>query len=849
MPTMKETRESRDALGQEMADDAKIWRTYAAESSRFDDAVVAEWNRTTDIILLFAALFSAVVTAFCIESYKLLGPNPQDITNALLSDISRSLDSQSNEISSPPTSSLPTQDFSPSTSAIWINALWFSALACSLGVGSLGMLVKQWLSAYLTGLPVAPRLRAHVRQYRYDTLRAWRTHDIINFMPLALSACLIIFLAGLSILLFESNRTIGILFAILVSFTVLIHTASVILPAISNCPWRTAISPVAFAFVQSMGKGLRAIAVGMYSQTQLAFAATRLSMLLSRYHAVAVQISVYLRLPVLFLTSRRYIPSRVPWPNPPSELHSELDAVQEKCGVLEGRALLWLIRSSSNKILVDSTIQSLAGLPVDLHTADLVKRAGVIDMIRHRLAQCSKARAASSTRELYIRALLRMRLVSRYLDSHHQADLSTQAALSGIHVSPYDIAYVTYICARGALTEIVDTLEEQRDGVAPLARFQIFMLAHTLGQDAAWHKAPKVDHWTMDQNGQMAGRAVPLLVDLLRVDLDDGSDTEPDLADAAIAFAIAIFTQGSGAVDPQVYLDGNKCREDFYYLVVTGLSVILRFPASYGCANASLEVARQKYSAASRKYVTSPSLPRVADRSALMSTLRSSLKMVAKANDSPESLLLLLSQMGDKVLAGLDCALLIHALDAADPSPMFNFQLLVLLERLVWDCKRSHQIASTGLTAGLQNIIHGLDSPVRSQAIKLLGRTAHMVTGYRSPMQHMITEGFYDLVQDLFARPGSINQDDCDLWLATLTIWGEKYGHATWMRRSGAGDALLKWAAENWRGRELTAPHEDALKRLARVSGITLDLKPSAEWFRQLVASPKDKQMKPRIQN
>ncbi|KAJ7590267.1 hypothetical protein C8J56DRAFT_1163857 [Mycena floridula] len=43
---------------------------YVREAKIYDEGMVARWKVLMDGLLLFAALFSAVVTAFIIESYK-----------------------------------------------------------------------------------------------------------------------------------------------------------------------------------------------------------------------------------------------------------------------------------------------------------------------------------------------------------------------------------------------------------------------------------------------------------------------------------------------------------------------------------------------------------------------------------------------------------------------------------------------------------------------------------------------------------------------------------------------------------------------------------------------------------
>jgi len=55
-------------FGEEAADNARVWKLYRDRVSDRDDNTIDGWNRTLDILLIFAGLFSAVATAFIIEA-------------------------------------------------------------------------------------------------------------------------------------------------------------------------------------------------------------------------------------------------------------------------------------------------------------------------------------------------------------------------------------------------------------------------------------------------------------------------------------------------------------------------------------------------------------------------------------------------------------------------------------------------------------------------------------------------------------------------------------------------------------------------------------------------------------
>ncbi|KAJ7118239.1 hypothetical protein C8R44DRAFT_565153, partial [Mycena epipterygia] len=66
----------------------KIWTVYIDEAEKYDKALVESWRSDMEGLLIFAALFSAIVTAFIIESYKTLNSDSGDLTVRLLSQIS-----------------------------------------------------------------------------------------------------------------------------------------------------------------------------------------------------------------------------------------------------------------------------------------------------------------------------------------------------------------------------------------------------------------------------------------------------------------------------------------------------------------------------------------------------------------------------------------------------------------------------------------------------------------------------------------------------------------------------------------------------------------------------------------
>ncbi|THG92936.1 hypothetical protein EW026_g8147 [Hermanssonia centrifuga] len=177
------------------------WTEMTRTVKEVDEGKVKDCKEDIDTLLVFAGLFSAVMTAFLIESYQLLLPSDTTTIIALLTQMT--LQSQSYIIGSGfvnATISIPanpTTTFEPTLSAIRINALWFTSLIFSLITASFGILVKQWLREYLGVDYTSPRARLRARQFRYPGLAKWKVFEIAALLPLLLQLSLGLFFVGL----------------------------------------------------------------------------------------------------------------------------------------------------------------------------------------------------------------------------------------------------------------------------------------------------------------------------------------------------------------------------------------------------------------------------------------------------------------------------------------------------------------------------------------------------------------------------------------------------------------------------------------------------------------------------
>ncbi|KAG8714948.1 hypothetical protein FRC09_017079 [Ceratobasidium sp. 395] len=233
-----------DKPGHELAPDATIWNLYVEEASAHDQELVKGRHASLDMLLLFAALFSAILTAFIIESKNLLEQDPTDVSVSLLLLIAQSQQRMELGLPPPDSSTLPNiPDFTPSSSALWINGIWFVSLAISLSAALLAMLGKEWLTAFLASRPRSPYNHTLLRQSRLEGLERWWALHIISLLPSLLHLALLLFSIGLVIYLWTMSTGLAAVIATITGLTFSLYVLTVILGATFEfCPFVTEIS-------------------------------------------------------------------------------------------------------------------------------------------------------------------------------------------------------------------------------------------------------------------------------------------------------------------------------------------------------------------------------------------------------------------------------------------------------------------------------------------------------------------------------------------------------------------------------------------------------------------------------
>ncbi|RPD73976.1 hypothetical protein L226DRAFT_426070, partial [Lentinus tigrinus ALCF2SS1-7] len=220
------------------AEKTEAWSRTTETVKKYSDEMIERWNTELDTDLVYAALFSAILTAFNVQSYQLLQPSPQtDPTLAILQQISAQLNSFS---VNPPFVNATQQAFAqvnippavtaPAPLSIALNALWFSGLVVSLSAASVAITVKQWLHEYRAGISGNSLEIARLRQRRLDNLMKWHVAEIVAFIPVLLQVSLVLFFAGLVILLWTLHSGVAVAVTCLIGNVFIFLVGTTLLP-------------------------------------------------------------------------------------------------------------------------------------------------------------------------------------------------------------------------------------------------------------------------------------------------------------------------------------------------------------------------------------------------------------------------------------------------------------------------------------------------------------------------------------------------------------------------------------------------------------------------------------------
>ncbi|KAJ6559962.1 hypothetical protein B0H19DRAFT_1260636 [Mycena capillaripes] len=234
---------------------AKLWAVYVSEAEKYDRSLVETWKSDMEGLLIFAALFSAILTAFIIESYKSLTLDPGNVTVHLLAQISQQLAASANGSTLNLT---PIPPFTPTATSVVCNALWFISLGFSLACALIATLVQQWSRDFLhkADMRSAPIIRARIFSYLYYGLKRFQMHVVVEVIPLLLHASLLLFFCGLVVFLIPVNMATTVVAATILTIVLGAYFTLTLLPLrYLDCPYRTPLSGTFWRVLQLFQRG------------------------------------------------------------------------------------------------------------------------------------------------------------------------------------------------------------------------------------------------------------------------------------------------------------------------------------------------------------------------------------------------------------------------------------------------------------------------------------------------------------------------------------------------------------------------------------------------------------------
>ncbi|SJL18881.1 uncharacterized protein ARMOST_22483 [Armillaria ostoyae] len=144
---------------------SNIWQAYLDEGLIYDNDMLGNQRGQVNILLVFARLFSAIVSAFIDQSAGNLQPNYQQLSAFLLFDqinIQCAL-ANGTSLDHITTSGIdPTARFTPKHLDSWINGLWFASLSLSLATALFAVLADEWYCYYLSPVARDPQTRSRI---------------------------------------------------------------------------------------------------------------------------------------------------------------------------------------------------------------------------------------------------------------------------------------------------------------------------------------------------------------------------------------------------------------------------------------------------------------------------------------------------------------------------------------------------------------------------------------------------------------------------------------------------------------------------------------------------------------
>lgn len=209
------------------------WDKCAKLAKEYDRGLCEAYREQIDTLLVFAGLFSAVVTAFTTESYQWLGRQPSAAPDQMLAQLLAAL-YQHNATVPPPAAAVSAVS---DGAASRINTCWFLSLTLSLSSALVGILAKQWIREYERDAGRTRPDALAIRQMKFAGLEAWHVAGVVASVPLILQMALALFLMGVLELLWHLDRRVAIPVTLAGGAVAVFYLATTVLPGLQFVRW------------------------------------------------------------------------------------------------------------------------------------------------------------------------------------------------------------------------------------------------------------------------------------------------------------------------------------------------------------------------------------------------------------------------------------------------------------------------------------------------------------------------------------------------------------------------------------------------------------------------------------
>ncbi|KAI0263531.1 hypothetical protein BC834DRAFT_1033873 [Gloeopeniophorella convolvens] len=236
-----------------------LWTLYGKEAKSHDEAMIQTRKDDMNGILIFAGLFSVVLTTFLGEVNQNLQADPaqenafhSQRTVAMLGQIFQQIAGLAPQSPIPPAQPQPF----PAQSDIHVNVYWFMSLVFSLTAALTATIVQQWVRDYMRIYQrySHPLKSARVRQLLYEA-EGWYIPVVADAVPALVHISLFLFFIGFADFLFNINTTISTTTVTPIAICASLYMWSVVARAINpQSPYQSSFSGM-FWYISQKFKG------------------------------------------------------------------------------------------------------------------------------------------------------------------------------------------------------------------------------------------------------------------------------------------------------------------------------------------------------------------------------------------------------------------------------------------------------------------------------------------------------------------------------------------------------------------------------------------------------------------